>query len=144
MAKKTRVVAPLKVRSIEEAEKNPKQIQQWIESVNDIVKHRQPTTVTPSKSMPEIEALMQEWSPEMEDILGQLALPGPDLDLSIGDYSKLVCNFLDIPVHKLSNKKSVIEALYVLFSLYAEFKENPHFRNQTGTAPIPQEQLSIS
>ena len=35
---------------------------------------------------------------------------------------------VDIPIHKLNNNKSIIEALHVLFTLYSEFKENQHFQ----------------
>jgi intraflagellar transport protein 46 len=36
---------------------------------------------------------------------------------------------VDIPIHDASNsKKSIIEALHVLFTLYSEFKENQHFQ----------------
>ena len=41
--------------------------------------------------MPDIDALMQEWPAEMEDMLGQLRLPNADLDLELDDYASLVC-----------------------------------------------------
>ena len=37
---------------------------------------------------------------------------------------------LDIPVHKLANNKSLIESLHVLFTLFSEFRQNQHFKNQ--------------
>ena len=126
----------VQVRSLELAEQNPKQIQQWISSVNELHKTRPPPTVQPTKNMPDIESLMQEWAPEMEEAFNQTPLPGPDLDLSLTDYARMACAVLDIPVHKLSNKKSIIEALHHLFSLYAEFKENPHFGRHKG-AEVP-------
>lgn len=54
-----------KVHSIENAEKNPKQILQWINSVADINKGKQPPSVSYSKSMPDIDSLMQVWPPEV-------------------------------------------------------------------------------
>jgi len=127
----------VQVRSLEQAEENPKQIQQWINSVSELHKTRPPPTVQYTKNMPDIESLMQEWAPEMEDAFGQLALPGSDIDLPLGEYAKVICGLMDIPVYKLGNKKSIIEALHLLFSLYAEFKENPHFgRQKQATEPV--------
>eukprot|EP00826_Nyctotherus_ovalis_P058442 TRINITY_DN8030_c0_g2_i4.p2 TRINITY_DN8030_c0_g2~~TRINITY_DN8030_c0_g2_i4.p2 ORF type:complete len:157 (+),score=41.96 TRINITY_DN8030_c0_g2_i4:402-872(+) len=128
--KKKKQPVQVQIRSLEDAEKNPKQIQQWINNVNELHKTRPPPTVQYTKTMPDIELLMQEWAPEMEEAFGQIPLPGPEMDLSLGDYARMVCTMLDIPVHKLGNKKGLIEALHHLFTLYAEFKDNPHFGRQ--------------
>jgi len=131
--KKKKQTVQVQVRSLENAEKNPKQIQQWINSVNDLHKTRPPPTVQYTKAMPDIELLMQEWAPEMEEAFNQIALPGPEIDISLADYARLVCSMLDIPIYKLNNGKTLIEALHHLFTLYAEFKDNPHFgRQRTG------------
>lgn len=131
--KKKKQTVQVQVRSLENAESNPKQIQQWINSVNELHKTRPPPTVQYTKGMPDIELLMQEWPPEMEEAFNRVALPGPEMDVSVGDYARLVCSMMDIPVHKLNNNKSVVEALHHLFTLYAEFKDNPHFgRQRTG------------
>jgi intraflagellar transport protein 46 len=52
--------------------------------------------------------------------------------MNIENYATIVCNMMDIPVHKLNSNKSVIEALHVLFTLYSEFKENQHFQRQNN------------
>ncbi len=49
----------MKIHSIESAEKDPKKISQWIESVTDIHKKKQPPSVSYSKNMPDINHLMQ-------------------------------------------------------------------------------------
>ena len=54
-----------KIHSIENAEKNPKQIMQWITSVGDIHKTKQPPSVSYSKPMPDIDSLMQVWPQEV-------------------------------------------------------------------------------
>jgi intraflagellar transport protein 46 len=64
-----------KVHSIESAEKNPKQIMQWINSVGDIHKNKQPPSVSYSKPMPDIDSLMQVWPQEVEELLSELAAP---------------------------------------------------------------------
>jgi intraflagellar transport protein 46 len=55
-----------KVHSIEQAEKNPKQILSWITSVGDVHKNKQPPTVSYTKPMPDIDSLMQVWPQEVE------------------------------------------------------------------------------
>lgn len=64
-----------KIHSIESAEKNPKQITQWINSVADIHKTKQPPSVSYSKSMPDIDSLMQVWPPEVEELLSDVTAP---------------------------------------------------------------------
>ena len=81
--------------------------------------------------MPDIEKLMQEWSPDMEDAFEKIPFPTPDIDLPVADYAKIICIMLDIPVNKLSSKKGLVEALHLIFSLYNEFKQNPHFQHNS-------------
>ena len=64
------------MHAIESAEKNPKQIVQWVNSVGDIQKNKQPPSVSYSKHMPDIDSLMQVWPAEVEEILSDLAIPG--------------------------------------------------------------------
>ncbi|GFR45525.1 hypothetical protein Agub_g6918 [Astrephomene gubernaculifera] len=104
-------------------ENKPKKIQQWISSILDIHKAKPPASVSYTKRMPEIEALMQEWPPEMETFLKAMKMPSGDVELDIKTYAKLVCTLLDIPVYD-----DPIESLHVLFTLYLEFKNNPIFR----------------
>jgi len=47
------------VSKVENAEKNPKQIQNWIEKVNDLHKKKMASSVTYTKQMTDIESLMQ-------------------------------------------------------------------------------------
>lgn len=58
--------APMDVDSIDNADKKPKEISRWITAVQDLHKTRPPPTVNYSKAMPEFDALMEEWNPEME------------------------------------------------------------------------------
>jgi len=75
--------------------------------------------------MPDIEALMQEWPPELEQFLKTMKLPSGELDVDLKTYVKLVCGILDIPVYD-----NPVESLHVLFTLYLEFKSNPVFKQQ--------------
>lgn len=116
------------VRSIENADKNPKVITRWISTISESHRSKPPSTVTYSKQMPDSETLMDVWHPEIEEVLKGIELPGPDLDVNLDGYIKIVCAILGIPVHSLPNNKSVIESLHVLFSLYSDFKSNQHFK----------------
>lgn len=62
----------INVDSIEFADKKPKEISRWVSSVQDLHKTRPPPTVNYTKNMPDIETLMQEWNPEMEQAFRQI------------------------------------------------------------------------
>lgn len=110
------------VRSIEDAEKNPKAIDNWIGSIGDIHRQRPPQNVHYTKPMPDIETLMQEWPPEFEELLKSVNLPSADMDCELSEYIDMICAVLDIPVHQ-----NRIQSLHVLFTLYSEFKNSHHF-----------------
>ena len=57
------------VRSVEDAEKNTKAVDNWIDSISDLHRQKPPQNVHYSKAMPDIESLMQEWPPEFEEML---------------------------------------------------------------------------
>ena len=84
--------------------------------------------------MPDIETLMQEWPPEMEQAFKSTPFPGPEIDMHVTDYAKIICAMSDIPVHKLQNNKPTIESLHVLFTLFSEFRQNQHFQNHNHDA----------
>jgi len=112
----------MNIESIENADKKPKEIARWINSVQDLHKTRPPATVNYTKQMPDFDNLMQEWSPEMEQALKEIPFPGPEIDMHSADYGRLVCSMIDIPCHKLANNKSVVESLHLMFTLFSEFR----------------------
>jgi len=116
------------IRSIENADKNPKTITRWISTISEAHRNKPPSTVSYSKQMPDSDTLMDVWHPAVEEVLASVELPGPDLDISLDGYVRVVCAILGIPVHELSNGKSIIESLHVLFTLYSDFKSNQHFK----------------
>ena len=121
------------VRSIENAEKNPRDVQRWIDSVTKLHKSKPPPQVHYQKTMPDIEQLMQVWPEQFEAMLSEVQLPSPDMDLSLAEYARMVCAVLDIPVHP-GSAKSVTQSLHVLFTLFSEFKGNQHFGGETALA----------
>jgi len=121
------------VRSIENAAKDGKAIQKWIDSIVDLHRSKPLPQVNYTKNMPEIEALMQVWPEEFEDLLKDIQLPGVEMDMSLTDYVKLICTIMDIPVYG-----NVVESLHVLFTLFSEFKSNQHFmqHDNPGAEPL--------
>ncbi|XP_069643958.1 intraflagellar transport protein 46 homolog isoform X2 [Haliaeetus albicilla] len=116
-------ITQIKVKSLENAEKNPKAIDSWIESISELHRCKPPATVHYTRPMPDIETLMQEWLPEFEELLGKVGLPTADMNCDLAEYVDMICAILDIPVYK-----SRIQPLHVLFSLYLEFKNSQHFK----------------
>ena len=57
--KKNREGKSVNIHSIENSEKNPKEITSWINDVAEIHKKKQPPSVSYSKMMPDIDSLMQ-------------------------------------------------------------------------------------
>ena len=114
----------LAIRSIENAAKNPAEVEKWVRSIADLHKSKPAVEVQYRRNMPDVDALMQEWPPELEELLrqGSLPLPKPEMDLTTDEYARVVCALVDVPVYD-----SVPEALHLVFALYTAFKENPHF-----------------
>ncbi len=77
--------------------------------------------------MPDIDKLMEEWPPEVEEAFNHLTLPGADIDMDLEGYCKLACSLLDIPVHPKS-ENNTIESMHVFFTLFSVFKENIYFQ----------------
>lgn len=115
------------VRSIENAHKDPKAIQRWIENLAELHRSKPLPQVNYTKNMPDIETLMQVWPEEIEAVIKEIDLPGVDMDVTLEDYVSLVCNVMDVPVY--NNK---VESLHVLFTLFSEFNSNQHFMNMPG------------
>lgn len=57
---------PMTIDSIENADKKPKEISRWVNSIQDLHKNRAPPTVNYTKQMPDQDFLMSEWPHEME------------------------------------------------------------------------------
>jgi intraflagellar transport protein 46 len=111
------------VRSIENASKNPTAIDKWVQSISDLHRSKPPPQVHYRRNMPDIDTLLDVWPEEFETMLETLKLPSPDLDLSLLEYAKILCAILDIPVYE-----NPIESLHQLFSLFMDFRNNPHLQ----------------
>eukprot|EP00405_Crypthecodinium_cohnii_P018170 CAMPEP_0206459800 /NCGR_PEP_ID=MMETSP0324_2-20121206/24386_1 /ASSEMBLY_ACC=CAM_ASM_000836 /TAXON_ID=2866 /ORGANISM="Crypthecodinium cohnii, Strain Seligo" /LENGTH=366 /DNA_ID=CAMNT_0053931409 /DNA_START=55 /DNA_END=1155 /DNA_ORIENTATION=+ len=132
---KNQELQPMEVRSIENAEKKPLEIENWVKKVEDLNRTKPAASVQYTRRMPDIEQLMQVWSSEFEEYLQNNPLPDmADLDLELKDYIKVIASILDVPVHG-----QLTETLHVIFTLYSEFKTNQHFsKTETlGQGPDP-------
>ncbi|XP_006642340.2 intraflagellar transport protein 46 homolog isoform X1 [Lepisosteus oculatus] len=130
-------ITQMKVKSLENPEKNPKAVDNWIESISELHRSKPPATVHYTRPMPDIDSLMQEWPPEFEELLGKVSLPTADINCDLGEYIDMICAVLDIPVYQ-----SRIQSLHVLFTLYSEFKNSQHFKTlaegkKSSTSSVP-------
>lgn len=124
---KSKATANPKIKSLEEADKNPEQIQNWVDQIRNLHREKMSSSVAYSKNMPDIEGLMQEWPEKMESTLKDINFPDERINMSLEDYAKLTCNMFDIPIHKVNSDKGTIEAVHVLFTLYSAFKDHQGF-----------------
>merc|ERR1719352_338317 len=115
-------IQPMEVRCIENAEQSQKEIANWITRISDLHRSKPPANVQYAKRMPDIERLMQVWPSDFEEYITNNPLPTAELDLQLEDYVKLIAVLLDVPVHS-----DCTDTLHVIFTLYPEFKNNPHF-----------------
>ncbi|XP_068164286.1 intraflagellar transport protein 46 homolog [Antennarius striatus] len=112
----------LKVSSVCSPQTDPRPVDSWVDSIQALHRSRPPARVLYARPMPDIDALMQEWPPELEELLGCRRLPPAHLDCSPAQYCDIICSLLDIPV-----STSRIQSLHVLFSLYLQFRDSQHF-----------------
>jgi len=106
------------VKTVDSVEKNPQMVDKWIKDIADLHSSKPSPSVHYSKPMPDIDTLMQAWDPDMEKLLRDVELPGPDLDCNLETYVDLVCSIMGIPV-----QESRIQSLHVLFTLFQAYKE---------------------
>jgi intraflagellar transport protein 46 len=113
------------VESVEDAANRSNVVDKWIADIKDLHYKKPLPTVNYSKLMPEIESLLQAWSPEFEELLNSdLQFPPTQVDLDIDQYVRVMCSILDIPTYG-----SLVESLHVMFTLYCEFRANQHFQH---------------
>jgi intraflagellar transport protein 46 len=142
----------MEVRGIEHAERKPREVLAWVERIAQLHQTSQAiTAVQYARPMPAIESLMEEWPPEVEQLLERVRLPTGDVDMDIRQFVRVACAILDIPVHD----GNLVQSLHVLFTLFTAFKDNQFFRAREaaagssasgilpppGTAPPPTAQL---
>jgi intraflagellar transport protein 46 len=132
-----RVTAPM--RTIEDAESKPEQIQKWIQSIEHVHAQIPQPKVQYKQSMPSLEDLMQVW--DDRNIPGAAAgksqaqrVVNPsssEAKSSDFDYASHLMQSLRIPCGLESAKdvkqRHFFEGLHMFFSLFSAVKENLHF-----------------
>ncbi|XP_053987139.1 intraflagellar transport protein 46 homolog isoform X2 [Hylaeus volcanicus] len=94
------------VKRIEDAEKNVKSIDKWIDDINQLHRSKHPPDVHLTKPMPDIDALLQQWPAEVEEKLNEMDLDFAQLDCELPQLVDVVCNLLDIPAKEGSRVQS--------------------------------------
>lgn len=118
-------IAAQVVDSFENAANRPEVIDRWISDVKKVHYKKALPTVNYQRPMPDIEALLQVWPQEFEEMLNSdHAFPPPQIDLDLHQYIRTLCAILDIPTYN-----SLIDSLHVMFTLYEEFRSNQHFQH---------------
>ncbi|XP_054608698.1 intraflagellar transport protein 46 homolog [Dunckerocampus dactyliophorus] len=112
----------VKVTSVASPHSNPRAVDSWVDSIGALHRSKAAASVQYARAMPDIDTLMQEWPPDVEETLGGVHLPHAGLHCSLRQYCDIVCALLDIPVYC-----SRIQALHLLFSLFLEFRDSQHF-----------------
>ncbi|XP_011298442.1 intraflagellar transport protein 46 homolog [Fopius arisanus] len=107
------------IKRIEEAEKNRKSIEKWIDDLNILHRSKHPPAVRLSEPMPDIDSLMQQWPSEVENTLNDTQLDLTKFDCDLPHLVDIVCNLMDIPV----KPETRLESLYTLFSLFLEVRD---------------------
>jgi intraflagellar transport protein 46 len=108
---------PSAIKSVES--NNTKAIDSWIRNISALQKNKPVQTVNYQRTMPNIDGLMQVWSPEFEELLKEVSLPSPELNVDLNTYTDIICSILDIPVYK-----SRTQSIHVLMTLFSEFKNS--------------------
>ena len=111
--KKTSIGVP--VRSIDNASKNPEEIDKWIENVEKLHRSKPPVEVRYSIAMPDMKNLIKPFPQEIHEMLENKLMGSfnPDIDLTLEEYGHLLCTIIDIPVQN----GSLIESLHVMFKI---------------------------
>eukprot|EP00485_Elphidium_margaritaceum_P005929 CAMPEP_0202695212 /NCGR_PEP_ID=MMETSP1385-20130828/8859_1 /ASSEMBLY_ACC=CAM_ASM_000861 /TAXON_ID=933848 /ORGANISM="Elphidium margaritaceum" /LENGTH=346 /DNA_ID=CAMNT_0049351193 /DNA_START=24 /DNA_END=1064 /DNA_ORIENTATION=- len=114
-----------KIGYIADAERNTNKLRKWIDNFKKIKSKTMSHDVNTEKlsNFPKVEEVMQ---PFMDDKLiefinhnqsqGRSVVPPYKIDLTLLEYSKIICNLLDIPV---DSDDDIHTSLHVLFSTYA-------------------------
>lgn len=116
-----------------------KDVEKWIHEIQQLhisqqqaypmalQQQQQPThSQQQRRQVADIDALMNEWPPELERALGTMGFPNAHLDCSLEFYVRLVCGLLDIglPAAAVATQADYIYALNTLFNLYMAVKQS--------------------
>ena len=102
---------------MEDPDKNPKAIDNWITNIVKLHREKPPQNVHYTKPMPDVEKLMQEWPPEFEELLNTINLPSADLECELTEYIDIVCG----------NNLKLVEKLFTKYFNYTSIVQFARF-----------------
>ena len=116
------------VRSISNVNQHTNEINQWIQSVEEIHaedhtnKQKPQPEVRCRNKMPNVQELLLAWPKDINEELrnGTLEIPHSSIDLSVEEYAKMMCMLLGIPVY---DNGLLIESVYVMLNLHVEMQK---------------------
>ncbi|KAL5104255.1 hypothetical protein TcWFU_004274 [Taenia crassiceps] len=134
---KRKTAKEMAVKSIEDPERNGKEIDKWIKSITNLHLSKPPPAVHYTKPMPDLTSLMSEWPEDFEKALKTAGIPTALLGCNLKEYVEIICAMMDVPVY--SNR---VESLHLLFSVYMEFKNSQHFQ-KSENKKLNEEAISV-
>merc|ERR1712018_1073354 len=78
------------VKKVDNTEKSTKAIHKWIKDISDLHRSKPPPSVHYSKPMPDIDWLMQEWPPQVEEVLKETGIPTADFECDVATYVDII------------------------------------------------------
>ncbi|KAL7484153.1 hypothetical protein ACHAW6_009794 [Cyclotella cf. meneghiniana] len=117
---KTKESTRLAVRSIANAAKCPQEIDEWIQSVEEIHEKEQPfAAICSDDEILRLKELMKPWPKDFQVELqkSNVGVPSPDIDLSLSEYARVLCSLYGIPVRD----GSLIDSVHMMFRMYLEY-----------------------
>jgi len=89
-----------KIKKVSNIDKEIKVVDKWIKDIDDLHRSKPAPTIQYSKTMPEIDQLMQVWPNEIEALIQDLSIPSASLNIDLNSYVDILCSMLDIPIYK--------------------------------------------
>lgn len=103
--------------------RTPKDIDKWIQEIQSLHASRIHDNLTQQhQTQVNIDNLMTEWPQEIERRM-EHCYPSANLNCSLSEYVKIICNLFDIPIENSENHYDYIRALNILFNLYIAIRK---------------------
>lgn len=118
---KLRSIFPKPLAAPSALAKTPKDIDKWINEIQALHANRIHDNIIQQqnrKNQVNIDNLMTEWPEDIEHKLDAIGFPPANLNCSLSEYIKVVCNIFDIPIENPDNHYDYIRALNILFNLF--------------------------
>ena len=95
------------VKSIQDAEKKPNEISDWINKIGDLQKRKVPTEVNYENKMPDIESLMQVWPEREEQKFKEIPFPDEKLNIPLDARMPPVANINSLGIAIITASKII-------------------------------------